>query len=62
MTETIELAPISTYSVIDGVAVFAINSPPVNALGYDVRVALDEGISRGIGDAEAQALIIRCDG
>ncbi|MET0366317.1 MAG: 3-hydroxyacyl-CoA dehydrogenase NAD-binding domain-containing protein [Sphingobium sp.] len=62
MTETIELAPISTYSVIDGVAVLAINSPPVNALGYDVRIALDEGIRRAIQDEDAQALIIRCDG
>lgn len=53
---------ISSYSVRDGVAVLAINSQPVNALGFDVRNALDEGIRRAIADDTARALVIRCDG
>lgn len=59
MTQTSE---ISSYVVKDGVAVLAIDAPPVNALGYDVRCALDAGIARAADDAAAQALIIRCDG
>ncbi|HKT15554.1 MAG TPA: 3-hydroxyacyl-CoA dehydrogenase NAD-binding domain-containing protein, partial [Allosphingosinicella sp.] len=62
MTQPIVQAGISSYVVQDAVAVLAIDSPPVNALGYDVRVALYEGIRRAMGDPEARALIIRCDG
>ncbi|WP_239987420.1 3-hydroxyacyl-CoA dehydrogenase NAD-binding domain-containing protein [Sphingosinithalassobacter portus] len=53
---------ISSYSVRDGIAVLAINSPPVNALGFPVRKALDEGIRRAVADSAASALVIRCDG
>ena len=62
MTQPIVQAGISSYVVQDAVAVLAIDSPPVNALGYDVRVALYEGIRRAMADPEARALIIRCDG
>ena len=62
MTQSTAPQGISSYTVQDAVAVLAINSPPVNALGYDVRVALDEGIRRAVADAQAKALIIRCDG
>ena len=62
MTQPIVQAGISSYVVQDAVAELAINSPPVNALGYDVRVALYEGIRRAVADPEARALIIRCDG
>ena len=62
MTQPIVQAGISSYVVQDAVAVLAIDSPPVNALGYDVRVALYEGIRRAVADPEARALIIRCDG
>ena len=62
MTQPIVQAGISSYVVRDAVAVLAIDSPPVNALGYDVRVALYEGIRRAVADPEARALIIRCDG
>ncbi|WP_369805583.1 3-hydroxyacyl-CoA dehydrogenase NAD-binding domain-containing protein [Sphingobium sp. EM0848] len=62
MSEAAVAEGVSTYKVTDGVAVLAIDSPPVNALGYSVRVALDEGISRAVADDAAKALIIRCDG
>lgn len=62
MSEAAVESRISTYTLIDGIAVLAIDSPPVNALGYAVRVALDDGISRAVADDAAEALIIRCDG
>ncbi len=62
MSEAATANRVSTYSVTDGIAVLAIDSPPVNALGYDVRVGLDEGIRRAVADDAAQALVIRCDG
>lgn len=62
MNQPIAQAGISSYVVQDAIAVLAINSPPVNTLGYDVRVALDEGVRRAVADPEARAFIIRCDG
>lgn len=62
MTALLNGSSISSYVLKDGIAVLAINSPPVNALGHDVRVALEEGVGRAIGDVGARALIIRCDG
>lgn len=62
MNQSLAQPGISSYVVQDAIAVLAINSPPVNALGYDVRIALNEGIRRAVADTEAKALIIRCDG
>lgn len=62
MSDAATANQVSTYIVTDGIAVLAIDSPPVNALGYAVRVALDEGIQRAVADDGAQALVIRCDG
>ena len=53
---------ISSYAVQDSIAVLTINSPPVNTLDHEVRMALDEGIRRAGADPEARALVIRCDG
>ena len=51
-------ADVSSYSVEDGVAVLAIHSPPVNALGNKVRIALHEGIVRAIDDKNALAVVL----
>ena len=53
---------IMTYSVENGVAVITINSPPVNALGYDVRSGIVAGFERAWADNEAAAIVLICEG
>lgn len=38
------------------------DSPPVNALGADVRDGLEAGVKQGVADASIKAMVIRCDG
>ena len=49
------------YEVVDGIAVLAANNPPVNALGWDVRVGLIEAIERAEKDG-ARAVVIYGEG
>jgi 3-hydroxyacyl-CoA dehydrogenase len=44
------------------VGVLTIDSPPVNALGFAVRRALDDGLVRLLGDAGVDAVVIICSG
>ncbi|UZW58327.1 3-hydroxyacyl-CoA dehydrogenase NAD-binding domain-containing protein (plasmid) [Sphingobium sp. JS3065] len=53
---------ISTYAVADGIAILTIDSPPVNALGHAVRVALEAGLRRAVADADAHGIVIHCAG
>lgn len=53
---------ISSYRVEAGVAVLMIDSPPVNALGHAVRIALCEGADRALSDEAVQALVLICAG
>ena len=53
---------IASYRVAESIAVLAIDSPPVNALGHAVRVALCDGVQRAIDDASASALVLICHG
>jgi 3-hydroxyacyl-CoA dehydrogenase len=53
---------ISTLSLHGAVAVLKIDSPPVNALGQAVRVALQEGLSAAIADSKSRAVVIICGG
>jgi len=48
--------------VIDGVGILTINSPPVNALGYKTRVALDEGFREFADDDAVKAIVLICEG
>ena len=41
-----QLSDVVTYEVIDGIAVIRTDNPPVNALGYQVRKGLWDGIER----------------
>ena len=50
------------YSVEDGIAVISLNSPPVNALGYDVRASIVAGFERAWADDEADAIVLICEG
>ena len=46
----------------DDVLVIISDSPPVNALGADVRAGLEAGFKQGIADASIKAIVLRCDG
>jgi 3-hydroxyacyl-CoA dehydrogenase len=45
-----------------GIAVIAIDNPPVNALKYEVRLGLLEFISRGSSDSAVAAVVLTCAG
>jgi len=44
------------------VMVITIANPPVNALSYDVRIALIGAIENGCANPETSAMVIRCEG
>ena len=46
------------YRTQGAVAVIALDNPPVNGLGYDVRTAIVAGIDRANDDAEVQAIVV----
>ena len=46
----------------DDVLVIISNSPPVNALGADVRAGLEAGVKQAVADASIKAVVLRCDG
>lgn len=56
------LTELSKLTVQDGIGILEINSPPVNALGYAVRAALERGINEASANPDAKALIILCAG
>jgi 3-hydroxyacyl-CoA dehydrogenase len=56
------LTEVSKLTVKDGIGILEINSPPVNALGYAVRAALERGINEASANPDAKALIILCAG
>lgn len=58
----VALTDMVDYSVGDGVALLTLNNPPVNALSHGVRQGLKEGIEKAEGDADAEAVVIYCDG
>jgi 3-hydroxyacyl-CoA dehydrogenase len=51
-----------SFEVQDGVAVVTVDSPPVNALGRDVRDGIFEGIQRANADAHVSAIVLACAG
>src|SRR5262245_50507458 len=57
-----QVESVSSYRVEAGVAVLAIDSPPVNALSHRVRIALSEGLARALADDSARALVVICAG
>ncbi|NWG92217.1 MAG: enoyl-CoA hydratase/isomerase family protein [Parvularculaceae bacterium] len=46
----------------DGVGVVTIDSPPVNALGYEVRRGIVNGVKRCAEDAAIKAIVLVCAG
>ena len=52
-----------TDLTLDGdVAVITLDSPPVNALSFNVRDGLFEGFKAAIADPAAKAIVLICDG
>nr|WP_322027953.1 3-hydroxyacyl-CoA dehydrogenase NAD-binding domain-containing protein [Burkholderia sp. BCC1977] len=51
-----------SYRVDKGVCVVEMNDPPVNALGYAMRVALMEALDRAQADAAVQAIVLAGNG
>ena len=50
------------YQVHDQIAVITIDSPPVNALGIEVRKSIISGIEKADKDENVKAIILRCEG
>jgi 3-hydroxyacyl-CoA dehydrogenase len=46
----------------DGIGVITIDSPPVNALGYDVRKGIVDGLARASADDTIEAIVLICAG
>jgi len=53
---------ISDYQVHGNIAVITIDSPPVNALGIEVRKCIVAGIEKADLDANVRAIILTCAG
>ncbi|EYS97652.1 fatty-acid oxidation protein subunit alpha [Cupriavidus sp. SK-4] len=51
-----------TYAVENGVALIAVNNPPVNALAAGVREGIMDGIARANADAGIEAIVLLGEG
>ncbi|MGQ5700636.1 3-hydroxyacyl-CoA dehydrogenase NAD-binding domain-containing protein [Sandaracinobacteroides sp. A072] len=56
------MTSVGTYTTEDGIGIVEINSPPVNALGVNVRRALNEGFSKFAQDDSVKAIVLICGG
>jgi 3-hydroxyacyl-CoA dehydrogenase len=56
------MSEVGSYEVVDGIGVITIDSPPVNALGYNTRLALDAGFRKFAADDKVQAIVLACAG
>ncbi len=52
----------ASYEVRDGVAVIALNNPPVNGLSFETRRAIADGLSKAQADAAVQAIVLTGSG
>ena len=50
------------YQIYDNIAVITIDSPPVNALGIDVRKGITKGVDTANKNPEIKAIILICAG
>ena len=58
----IEETPVVRHEIDGGVAVLTLSNPPVNALGADLRAALDAALARAIGDGSVRAIVLAAEG
>ena len=52
----------ASYEVRDGVAVIALQNPPVNGLSYDTRRAIADGLNKAQADAAVRAIVLTGSG
>ena len=53
---------VTRYDLEGDVGVITLNSPPVNALSFNVRDGLAGGMAAGLADPGAKAIVIICEG
>jgi 3-hydroxyacyl-CoA dehydrogenase len=56
------LTNLVNYGVEEGVAVLAIDNPPVNPLSQGVRQGLKDGVEKALSDETVKAILIYCEG
>jgi 3-hydroxyacyl-CoA dehydrogenase len=56
------MSDVLTMRVVDGIGVVEIDSPPVNALGFNVRKGLWRGFETHIADPAVKAIVLICVG
>ena len=56
------LSNVGTFTFEGGIGIITIDSPPVNALGIQVRRALDEGFRSFVADDQVKGIILICGG
>ena len=56
------MTDVGTFLVDDEIGILKIDSPPVNALGLKVRIALYEGFSKFAADDSVKAIVLVCGG
>ncbi|HWE98430.1 MAG TPA: enoyl-CoA hydratase-related protein, partial [Caulobacteraceae bacterium] len=57
-----EINPVTRYDLEGDVGVITLNSPPVNALSFNVRDGLAGGMAAALADERAKAVVIVCEG
>src|SRR5215469_1074032 len=57
-----EINAVTRYDLEGDVGVITLNSPPVNALSFNVRDGLAGGMAAALADAGAKAVVIICEG
>lgn len=53
---------VASYVVEDGIAVVTLDSPPVNALGHQVRLGIAAGLDQAFADTGIDAVVLICGG
>jgi 3-hydroxyacyl-CoA dehydrogenase len=56
------MTEVATFEIQDGIGILTIDSPPVNALGINVRRGLDEGFRKFSADPAVKAIVLICGG
>lgn len=56
------MSSVGSVEVVGQVGVLTIDSPPVNALGHAVRVALYDGLKTLIADEQVKGIVLTCAG
>lgn len=51
-----------SYEIQGNIAIITIDSPPVNALGFETRTAIDEGFRTAWADESIKAIVFLCAG